>query len=250
MPIIRPAEPVITPADRSNSPPIISSATATAGIPIVDATSVQFAMPSRLAGTAGSASRRRSRRRRAPAARRSPGGAGAAPSVLIWASRSSATGCGGGRPAAPAACSTVPWVARHVCSPRGAAAGRRRGRPARGPLARAGLPASFSTVAALVLSTKPGPGEDRLAAADGVRRWSCRASGTRSAGSPAGTAAGRRRTAMVPAWMSLMTCRAEVERGQLGARARALDRGLGRRGDVRVQRDDLVVGLVGLRAWT
>ena len=46
MPIIRPAEPVITPADRSNSPPIISSATTTAGMPIVDATSVQFAMPS------------------------------------------------------------------------------------------------------------------------------------------------------------------------------------------------------------
>ena len=46
MPIIRPAEPVMTPADRSNSPPIISSATNTAGIPIVDATSVQFEMPS------------------------------------------------------------------------------------------------------------------------------------------------------------------------------------------------------------
>ena len=48
MPIIRPAEPVITPADRSNSPPIISSATTTAGMPIVEATSVQFAMPSSL----------------------------------------------------------------------------------------------------------------------------------------------------------------------------------------------------------
>ena len=46
MPIIRPAVPVITPAERSNSPPIISSATTTAGMPIVDATSVQLAMPS------------------------------------------------------------------------------------------------------------------------------------------------------------------------------------------------------------
>jgi hypothetical protein len=46
MPIIRPAEPVMTPADRSNSPPIIRMATATAGIPIVDATSVQLEMPS------------------------------------------------------------------------------------------------------------------------------------------------------------------------------------------------------------
>jgi hypothetical protein len=46
MPIISPAEPVMTPAERSNSPPIISSATITAGMPIVDATSVQLAMPS------------------------------------------------------------------------------------------------------------------------------------------------------------------------------------------------------------
>src|SRR3954468_3194112 len=46
MPIIRPADPVMTPADRSNSPPIISNATSTAGMPIVDATSVQFEIPS------------------------------------------------------------------------------------------------------------------------------------------------------------------------------------------------------------
>jgi hypothetical protein len=45
-PITRPALPVMTPADRSNSPPIMSSATATAGIPRVDATSVQLAAPS------------------------------------------------------------------------------------------------------------------------------------------------------------------------------------------------------------
>ena len=37
--------PVITPAERSNSPPIISSATATAMIPYDEATSVQLAMP-------------------------------------------------------------------------------------------------------------------------------------------------------------------------------------------------------------
>ena len=37
--------PVITPAERSNSPPIISSATATAMMPSVEATSVQRAMP-------------------------------------------------------------------------------------------------------------------------------------------------------------------------------------------------------------
>src|SRR5918996_90351 len=44
-PISRPVEPVITPAERSNSPPIISNATATDMIPIVEATSVQFAIP-------------------------------------------------------------------------------------------------------------------------------------------------------------------------------------------------------------
>ena len=45
-PITSPALPVITPADRSNSPPIMSSATATAGMPSVEATSVQLAAPS------------------------------------------------------------------------------------------------------------------------------------------------------------------------------------------------------------
>src|SRR5215216_838404 len=46
MPMNRPAVPVMTPAERSNSPPIMSSATATAGMPSVAATSVQFAAPS------------------------------------------------------------------------------------------------------------------------------------------------------------------------------------------------------------
>src|SRR5829696_1121674 len=46
MPMNRPAVPVITPAERSNSPPIISRATATAGMPSVEATSVQLAAPS------------------------------------------------------------------------------------------------------------------------------------------------------------------------------------------------------------
>src|SRR5918998_1125565 len=46
IPMKSPAEPVITPAERSNSPPIMSSATATAGMPSVEATSVQLAAPS------------------------------------------------------------------------------------------------------------------------------------------------------------------------------------------------------------
>ena len=43
--VVRPVVPVTTPADRSNSPPIISSATATAMMPRVAAGSSQFAMP-------------------------------------------------------------------------------------------------------------------------------------------------------------------------------------------------------------
>src|SRR5918997_719307 len=46
IPMKRPEDPVMTPAERSNSPPIISRATATAGMPSVDATSVQLAAPS------------------------------------------------------------------------------------------------------------------------------------------------------------------------------------------------------------
>src|SRR5689334_2146216 len=105
MPSIRPAEPVITPADRSNSPPIISTATTTAGMPIVDATSVQFEMPSSFrnsafcvqkkiatttAATSAPISGRRSRRAMGPilARRSSPagiGGGGATPEDVVAA---------------------------------------------------------------------------------------------------------------------------------------------------------------------
>ena len=45
MPTVRAVVPVITPADRSKCPPIMSSATATAMIPNVEATSSQLAIP-------------------------------------------------------------------------------------------------------------------------------------------------------------------------------------------------------------
>src|SRR6266536_4902692 len=45
MPTVMPAVPSCTPADRSKCPPIISSATATAMMPSVEAGSSQFAMP-------------------------------------------------------------------------------------------------------------------------------------------------------------------------------------------------------------
>ena len=45
-PANRPDEPIMTPLERSNSPPIISSATAIAMMPYVEATSVHRAVPS------------------------------------------------------------------------------------------------------------------------------------------------------------------------------------------------------------
>ena len=47
MPTTRPVKPVIAPADRSNSPPIMSRATATAMMPIVDAPRSQVLAPRR-----------------------------------------------------------------------------------------------------------------------------------------------------------------------------------------------------------
>ena len=198
MPIIRPAEPVITPADRSNSPPIISSATTTAGMPIVEATSVQLAMPSSFRnsefwvqkkiadddggqqrpdlGAAQEAGHRadlrqplvrdagraagRSRLVLDPSSPRVRGGRAAGRAVRAGRSpRRAASGCPGRR----ASRRSRRWTCRRSRG-RSAPAGRRRR----------------------------------------CSRWSCRASGTRSAGSPAGTAAGRRRTGSSPSWMSLM----------------------------------------------
>src|SRR4051812_25652458 len=51
MPTTSPVKPVMAPADRSNSPPIISIATATAMIPIVDADRSHVAAPGRVANT-------------------------------------------------------------------------------------------------------------------------------------------------------------------------------------------------------
>src|SRR5690242_13442295 len=102
MPSIKPAEPVMTPADRSNSPPIISSATATDGMPMVEATSVQLEMPSsfrnsefcvqkKMAITTAASSAPISGRRMIRAA------------VLMLASRSSPAGVGGGAASADVA---------------------------------------------------------------------------------------------------------------------------------------------------
>ena len=83
-----PVVPVITPADRSNSPPIISSATATAMMPSVDATSVQRAAPPSVPnGRRDGEERRRPRSRRA--ARRARAAAAGARSEADRASRSS-----------------------------------------------------------------------------------------------------------------------------------------------------------------
>src|SRR6476660_912063 len=174
MPIIRPAEPVITPADRSNSPPIISSATATAGMPIVEATSVQLAMPSRWAhseiwvvkkiATASAASSEPSSGRRRIRA-----------SGLILASRSSPTGTGGGGAAGAASPVAEPDVIASFeitllssCAER-RGAGSRSGwsRPPGAALARARL-GELRDGVDVGLVDEAGAGEDRQAAADGV----------------------------------------------------------------------------------
>src|SRR3954469_9634390 len=94
-PLIRPADPVMTPAERSNSPPIISSATATAGMPIVDATSVQLEMPSSFKNRAFWVQKKIATTMQASSApisgRRSRRAIG-----LIFARRSSPAGTGGG----------------------------------------------------------------------------------------------------------------------------------------------------------
>src|SRR4051812_43987066 len=174
MPIIRPAEPVMTPAERSNSPPIMSSATATAGMPIVDATSVQFAIPSsfrnsgfcvqkKIATTTAASSAPISGRRRMRAV------------LLMSVSRSSATGAGGGAADAPvAAVGADPDdmdVLRITCSS--------PPRPGAGPRGTCG-PAVCAPLAGprrrqlrdggrVALLDEARAGEDRLPAAHGVR---------------------------------------------------------------------------------
>jgi hypothetical protein len=135
-PIIRPAEPVMTPAERSNSPPIISSATTTAGMPIVEATSVQLAMPSsfrnsefcvqkKIATTTAASSAPISGRRR----RRAIG--------LMLARRSSPAGTGGGASSAGDA-EAGAWLDDAIaCFSITFSLSGRDGRPGGGPATRA-----------------------------------------------------------------------------------------------------------------
>src|SRR4051812_37928452 len=171
IPIIRPAEPVITPADRSNSPPIISRATTTAGMPMVAATSVQFEMPSsfrnsefwvqkKMATTTAAS--------RAPiSGRRSSRAIG-----LIWARRSSPAGWGGGGATAGAGVPDVAMSVLRITSLSSVwerwAAGRGRRPAARAPLAGA-LTGELLDGRGVGLLDEPGAREDRLAAADGIR---------------------------------------------------------------------------------
>ena len=203
MPIIRPAEPVITPADRSNSPPIISSATTTAGMPIVEATSVQLAMPSSLQEQR--VLRPEEDRDDDRGQQRADLGAAQEPRHRADLRQPLVAGRAGGGARPAAGRRSTPPCGCHV-----SLLVRRGGRPA------AVEPAARSLLAGACLGQlldrrgvglvdEARAGEDRLAAADGVGVVSCTASGTRSAGSPAGTAAGRPRTATSPALMSLMT---------------------------------------------
>src|SRR4051812_49401308 len=251
MPIIRPAEPVMTPADRSNSPPIMSSATTTAGMPMVDATSVQFEMPSsfrnsefcvqkKIATTSAASSAPISGRRRSRAI------------GPIFARRSSPAGTGGGG-ATSGAGVAVPVrvaIARSSISSLLLCEDAERRLPRTGPalgasLSRAGL-GQLLDRRDVALVDEAGPRQHRLAAADRVRVV------------PEELQEHDRQIALqvlllVHGELNLARLdvlehrRAEVERRELRVRAGARDRRLGRGGDVRVQRDDPVEGLVRLQ---
>ena len=106
-PITRPVVPVITPADRSNSPPIISSATATAMIPYVEATSVQFAIPLSVPN-ASVVTQKNTQMTSAPNSEPTSGRRRSRAQRLMLARRSSATGTGGGAASAGAAAAGLP----------------------------------------------------------------------------------------------------------------------------------------------
>src|SRR5919106_1912665 len=108
-PMNSPAVPVITPAERSNSPPIIRSATATAGIPIVDATSVQLAAPSSVPKSSG-VTAKKSPITAAAMSAPSSGRRSSLVSMLTSAMRSSTTDVGGG------GSSAVAWLLIPVSS--------------------------------------------------------------------------------------------------------------------------------------
>ena len=129
--------PVITPAERSNSPPIISSATATAMIPIVEATSVQFAIPLSVPN-ASVVTQKNTQMTSAPSSEPTSGRRMSRAQRLMLARRSSATGTGGGAASAGAAAAGLPPpMASDIIACRASA--------------------SFATVSALSLVTKPGP---------------------------------------------------------------------------------------------
>src|SRR4051812_11104684 len=152
------------------------------------------------------------------------------------ARRSSWTGTGGGAVVVVIWC--VSWVRA------GGAAGRGRGRPP-GSLLAGALPGELLDGRGVGLVDEARAGEDRLAAADGVR---------------VGLVELQEHDRQVPLEVLLLVDgeqdvaaldvleerRAEVERRQLRIRARTLDRRLGGGRDVRVQRDDGVERLVGL----
>src|SRR5215208_5702174 len=107
----RPVVPVMTPAERSNSPPIISSATATAMIPSVDATSVQLAIPLSVPNESV-LSQKKAQMTSAPSSEPTSGRRSSRTHRLMFASRSSATGSGvGGAPAGAAAAELPPPMA-------------------------------------------------------------------------------------------------------------------------------------------
>src|SRR4051812_47149746 len=215
MPMNSPAEPVMTPAERSNSPPIISSAIATAGMPIVEATSVQFEIPSRVMNWLVVTVKKIATARAAIAAP-SSGRRNSFVASETFAMRSSTTTAGAAEPGAVVLMSARP------------------------------LRCQLLDLGRVALVDEARPGQDRLAAADGVR---------------VGLEQRQEHDRQVALQVLLLVDREldragrdrlhdvarEIEGRELRARARGLDRRRRGGGDVRVERQHVVVGLVGLQ---
>src|SRR5215217_4755719 len=242
----RPVVPVMTPAERSNSPPIISSATATAMIPSVDATSVQLAIPLSVPNESV-LSQKKAQMTSAPSSEPTSGRRSSRTHRLMFASRSSATGSGvGGAPAGAAAAELPPPMASVItfslrvlwtlpsCSVDPLVSSPRS------------LLRQLRDRVGVVLGDVAWAGEHGLAAADRVR---------------VGLVQRQEDHRQVALQVLLLVdgeldlarldrlhdVAAEIERGDLGVRAGALDRVARGDRDVRVEREDCVDRLVRLQ---
>src|SRR5829696_582086 len=229
-PMNRPDVPVITPADRSNSPPIMSRATATATMPRVEAGSSQFATPEGLRNTSDS-SAKNTKTMTTPISAPSSGLSSSRRTTPTPATRSST-----------ARSPTTVVTGQHFLS---YGRGRGTGAPPAAGSAGAGL-RQVGDLGRVVLGHEARAGQHRPAAADGVE---------------VGLVLGEQHDRQVALLVLLLVDRevdlpagdrgdhvgVEVEGGQLGAGAGVRDGGHRHRRDARVQRQHAVDRLVRLQ---